>query len=158
MLLQGVQFAGDSFPTGKITIVNKTGGALVKGGVYALDVSGSVATTVREKLSFVVAVSAANIDGFLVVATKALADGETGEGVIQGPVDALVDGDTTDVAAGDRLKAVAASTSLIKASEAVGSTDIAVGKALEANAGVAALKSIYFMGFNFNLVTNAAVS
>lgn len=158
MLTNGVQFAGDSFPATKITITNKTGGALVVGGVYALDITGSIATTVREKLTFVVAVSAGNLKGILVVATKALAEGDTGEAVVFGPVDALVDGGTTDVAAGDRLKAVAASNALIKAGEAAGSVDTAVAKALEANTGAAALKSIFFMGFNMNTDINAATT
>lgn len=159
-MLQGIQFAGDSLEAGKIAVVNKTGGALTVGGVYALDLFRADADTtdVRTALKNLVAVSASNIDGILVIATKALADNEEGEAVVIGPVKALVDGDTTDVVVGDRLKATAASVNLTKASEAAGSVDVAVGKALEGNTATAALKTIYFMGLNLNVSTNAATT
>jgi hypothetical protein len=158
VIQNGVQFNGDSFPSDKISIVNKTGGALVKGGIYALDLTKTVATDTRGQLSYVVAVAAGNIGGILVVAEKALADGESGLGVVYGPTKVLVKADVTNIAAGDRLKAVAASTKAQKASAAAGSLDIGVAKALEPATTDGALITVFFCGLNLNVALNGATT
>jgi hypothetical protein len=144
--MPGIEFPnGDTFQAYKITATNRTGAALSKGGVYALDLTQSATETTDAKkaLGNVVKVAAGNIDGILVIATEDLADDETGLFVVEGPCLALVDGGTIDVAAGDKLIPTAASINLTK-SDAI--TDIVAGKALEANTGAAALKMIYFHG------------
>lgn len=160
MLPGVIQFNNDNFQAVKIGFINKTGGALVKGGVYALDVNQADAysTTAQKSLFALKAVAAGNINGVLVVAEKATPSGEVGEGVVFGPCDALVEG-TTDVAAGDRLKATAAQNYLAKASAAVGSVDVGVGMACGAQAANSSvLTKVLFDGIAFNKVINAAVS
>jgi len=103
---------------------NKTGSDTVVGGVYSVDLPGddadsqtSSAADPNKSQGNVTAVSTADIAaGELIVAEEIVADDADGrfcegEGVV---VNVLVDG-TTDVAAGDPVKAQNASTSVIKA-------------------------------------------
>lgn len=157
---KGIQLPLDNFECSRIGIVNKTGAATVPGGVYALDLyRASAATNTPEKaMRHIVAVSANNIDGILVVTEKAIAVDESGEGVLFGPVRILVKGDVTAIVAADRLAAVAGQAYLQKTNEAAGSTDIAVGKALESHNAAPALRQVYFMGLNLNLTLNPATT
>jgi predicted RecA/RadA family phage recombinase len=160
MIPGAIQFNGDTMQSSKLGFINRTGGAMVKGGVYALDiVRGNVnSTSVRTALYNAVTLAAGNIGGILVVAETTTPDGEEGQGVVFGPADVRLDG-TTDVAAGDRLKAVSGTTNLAKASAAVGSVDVGVAIALEARtADSVGLQKVIFDGFAFNKVINAAVS
>jgi hypothetical protein len=152
-MFSGIHFDGDSARAQQISIVNKTGAPLVIGGVYALDVNNASAS-MREKLSHVKAVHADNINGVLVVATRALEDGESGAaGVITGPVRVRVNG---AVALTGRLKAVAGENHLVAASDGVGSTDIGVAKPLAANASGDAVIEALFDGVSFNKAINSA--
>jgi hypothetical protein len=104
--------------------LNKTGADTVLGGAYSVDLPGddadsktSSATDPDKSQGNVTAVSTADIAcGQILVSKGIYADDDggefvEGEGVV---VNALVDG-TTDVAAGDALKAQNAGTSFIKA-------------------------------------------
>lgn len=153
-----MQLLADSFEVQRLTVVNKTGAALVKGGIYALDITKVSATTLAQQLSYITGAVTANMGGILVVSETTTANGDECQVVVSGPVKALVDG-TTDVAIGDRLKAVTATTALVKASAAVGSVDVGVGIALAARAtDSAGLLDILFDGECFNKVINGAVS
>lgn len=134
-------------PTVDIDVTNRTGSALVVGGVYAIDVTGSATESVSAEtnLGNVVACATANLRGILCVALSALADDATGKVRIQGPVSALVDG-TTDVAEGDGLIPQNASPNLIKAAGLVNACGLALD-AQTTNAGT--LTKIYFDGFTF---------
>jgi hypothetical protein len=152
-MFSGIHFDGDSARAQQISIVNRTGEKLVIGGVYALDVNNGDLST-REKLSHVKAVHANNLNGVLVVATRALEDGESGSaGVVAGPVRVRVNG---AVALTGRLKAVAGENYLVAASAGVGSTDIGVGKPLQANTEGTVLIDALFDGVSFNKSINAA--
>jgi hypothetical protein len=159
-----IQFGGDSFEVEKVFVKNVSGTDTVAGGVYALDLGAADSDTsgaadpIRAAQQNLVGVLTANLGGILVVTPKIIKAGEIGEAVISGPVKVLVDG-TTDVAKINRLKASNASTSLSKASAAVGSVDIGVGVALEAQAADSAvLIWVLFDGISFNKVINGAVS
>jgi hypothetical protein len=151
----GMQYNGDIFETQRVSVLNKTGAALVVGGVYALDLSQSVAATSGDSLTFLVAVSANNINGVLVVAETAMAAGDSGLVVLSGRVKVRTNGTT---ALTDRLKATAAQNYLAAASSGVGSVDIGVGKPLAVNAGGPNLVDTLFDGVSFNKVVNGAVS
>ncbi len=132
-------------PTRKIIGINQTGSAMVLGGVYAVDITGSAAasTDPDSNLTSIVAVATANLRGFLVVAESAVAAGAAAVFTIVGRVLALVDG-TTDVAEGDALIAQNASPNLIKQSGLF----VAAGIALvpqTTNAGT--LTDIFFDGW-----------
>jgi len=161
MIPGAIQFNGDTLQASKVGFINRTGAALVKGGVYALDLTkgATESTTARAGAYNLVAVATAHLAaGILVVAEAATPDDEEGQGVIFGPAKVLVEG-TTDVAAGDRLKAVNAQNYLQKASAAVGSIDVGVGVARDAQAANSAvLTDVFFDGITFNKVINAAVS
>src|SRR3954447_23040467 len=98
MFTNGGQFGGDSFPANKITVINKTGGTMVVGGVYALDITRASATDPRQMTYYAVATSAANLPGILLVHDKDIAAGDAGVVVIQGPMTAIVDGSGVAVA------------------------------------------------------------
>ncbi len=102
-------------PDKKIIGTNRTGAALVVGGVYAVDVTGSAteSTTADTNMGNIVACASANLRGFMVVATAATADDADGEFILQGVCQVLVDGGSIDIAEGDALIAQNASPNLI---------------------------------------------
>jgi hypothetical protein len=154
---EGMQFDGDNIAVSRLSVLNLTGGALVQFGVYALDFGRENAATTTPLLmrKNLVAVSANNINGIVVVAERAIPANESGLVVVSGPTKANVNG---AVVITDRLKAVAGSTSLAALSSGVGSVDIGVAKPMETKgAGVAAI-DVLFDGESFNKVVNAAVS
>lgn len=115
-----VQFPdGDNFATRKITVSNRTGGTLVLGQPYALDISAVQAetTSVKKGLGNITPPATANLASIMVVALagQLLADNETGLVASEGEVSALVDG-TTDVAIGDSLTVANAGAAFVKAS------------------------------------------
>ncbi|HWE97593.1 MAG TPA: hypothetical protein VG269_26795 [Tepidisphaeraceae bacterium] len=164
--MHGVQFANDGFGCERVAVTNKTGLTLVPGGIYALDLTKTFATTPGQQLGYLVGVSAGNKAGILVVAETALAAGDQGLAIIEGPVAVEVDGSGTAVVAGDPLKVVVPGTlgnpaNLIKNASAIGNADLNVAKALDATAAAAsatALKVVYFSGKLINYINNPAVS
>lgn len=106
--------AGALMDERKIPAVNRTGGATVVGGVYALDVAQSdgASTSIELGASNVIAVATARFKSPLVVALQVLADDQEGTFMLQSPdVPILIEG-TTDVAAGESLVPVNAQTYL----------------------------------------------
>lgn len=92
-----------------IAATNRTGGALVIGGVYALDHTQSDAdsTDAETGAGNVVAVDSGHINCDLVIATDTLADNASGSFIAASPhTQVMVEG-TTDVAKGDVLIPVA---------------------------------------------------
>jgi hypothetical protein len=143
---KGIQYAGTiGFAAEYVYLYNRTGGATVVGGVYAIDVSRVQAesTDAASAMSNATPVAAANIDGILVIADQIVADNEIGRFIVNGPALALVDGGTTDVLVGDKLIAAAASTSLVKSGA---TTDVVHAIAIDGNTGTAALKTVYWLG------------
>ena len=143
MFVNGVQFSGDSFPANKVTVLNKTGGTMVAGGVYALDFAWQrdrpAADDVLRRRD-----GRGQPSGILIVPEKDIAARDTGIVVIQGPTVAIVDGSGVAVAAGDPLKAAAASNKLVKAT--IG-TDRVCRYAFERAHGANVKASIFFRGF-----------
>lgn len=167
MFQNGVQFQGDSFPGTKISVRNKTGAALVKGGIYALDLTKVSGGTVShgDQLGNLVIVVAANKAGILVVAEKALADGDQGLATIQGPVSVMVDGNVAAIAAGDPLVLVVpAGTNpayLKKGAQAIGNADLILARSLDANTtafGATNQATVFFSGLGVGYINNPAVS
>lgn len=136
-----------SLPREEIVAVNRTGAALVVGGMYSLDITGGDATSIDadSNLSNVVATATANLEGFLVVALQPTADKAVGKFLIRGVDQLLVDG-TTDVAEGDRLIPQNASVNVIKATALVMPCALAL-EAQTANAGT--LARCYFDGYTW---------
>ena len=165
-MLNPINRAGQWFQTHKRRVMNRTGTTLVLGDIAALDTLGTATETAAGQGVFgvtgldvqdaifhnIVAVAAGNIDGPLVVVTGLL----SGAGVDNTEVEvtlcsqrvqARVDGDTTDVAVGDRLEAVAAADNLRKLTVGPSIADShPVAYALEANTGAIALKDVCFFG------------
>jgi len=132
-------------PTKKLLVTNRTGGALVVGGYYAVDVTGGAteSTSADTNLTNLVAAATANLRGIGVIATEAAADDADTVVTLTGRVSALVDG-TTDVVEGDRLIAQNASPNLIKQAGLFPG----VGFALEAQAtNAGTLTDIFFDGW-----------
>jgi hypothetical protein len=126
--------------------LNKTGGALTVGGVYALDVSRINGASVDQDtaLSDVVATAAGNLRGFLVVALAATANNTVGRFLLKGFDKVLLDG-TTAIAAGDRLIPAAASINLIQ--QPATSLFVPCGFAVNAQGSAGAvLTAAYFDG------------
>lgn len=94
MLASLIQFSGDQFDGSKIGILNKTGAQLVKGGVYALDLSriDPTSISVRTALANAIGVVAGNIAGILGVAETATNPGESGNLCVFGLTNLLVNG------------------------------------------------------------------
>jgi len=134
-------------PTERVQVVNQTGAVLVVGGCYALDVTNTQAVAAPfadTDLYNLVAVATANLRGIMVIADSAIAIGATGNCVLTGRVQALVDG-TTNVASGDALIAQNGSPNLIKQGSTA--TTPACGMALAAQTGVVGtLTDIFFDG------------
>lgn len=148
------------FPTRRLLVTNRTGVTLTKGGVYAIDITGSDSTSIdaNSNISNLVGVVTGNIKGFLVVAdgdTPLIANA-TGTVLLEGVIGALVDG-TTDVAEGDSLIAQNGSINMIKQ----GATTTTPGCALAldaqtANAGTLTLT--YFNGWALFKASTAGAS
>jgi hypothetical protein len=146
MDVKSIQMPGNSpLATRTGWFINKTGSALttaMKGRVLAVDTTNSVGETSAGNITRnLVAPAAGNLDGKIVVANHEVEIPINGvfEAVIEGECEALVDGGTIDVAAGDKLIASAASSNFTKSDA---TTDIVWAIALEANTGTAALKRI----------------
>lgn len=78
------------------------------------------------------------------ILTEAVAAGQDTDKIQRlGEVDALVDGDSQDVTAGDSLKPVDGSPNLLQDAAGAMSSALKGITALEANTGVAALKSVF---------------
>ena len=92
-------------PTKKIIGVNRTGGTLTVGGVYAVDVTGGAteSTDADSNLTSIVEPATGNVRGFLVVADQATLDDQPGTFTMVGRVPVLVETTTTDCAEGDSL-------------------------------------------------------
>lgn len=90
--------------------------------------------------------TAQTVDQFYVIAPKVIADATWDWFIIEGPCQALVDGGTTDVAAGDYLKMTAATsaTALTSDGTATLSAD-SIAIAVDANTGTAALKKVIML-------------
>lgn len=144
---KSIQWPGQgNFKSAPIVLYNRTGGLLVNGQVIAIDILNTENETILSKIfGNAVAVSAGNVDGLIGVVQisdgrASIADDDTFDAVFEGPVLALVDGGTLDVAKGDKLLVVAAATSFTRSDA---TTDIIWATALEANTGAAALKLIF---------------
>lgn len=94
MFGQAVQFNGDSLESSKLSFLNQTGQQLVPGQVYALDLTSTNPNTVstRTRLSNLVGVLAANLQGILIVAEQPTPAGQFGLGTIMGLTQAFVNG------------------------------------------------------------------
>lgn len=110
-----VKFQSAQFDNVSRLGTNKTGAAMVIGGVYALDVARTDAssTDADKAVGNVVAAATANLRGILVVALEAVPIGGTANFLVKGRTKVLVDG-TTDVAALDRLIPQNGSPNLVK--------------------------------------------
>lgn len=119
-------------------------GDTVKGGVYRVSFTGTEETQPQ----IVDIAAAVTVDEYYVVSLKIVPDATFAWFAIQGYVDALVDGDTTDVTAGDSLKMTAATSAnaltIDQADNSVTADTIAM--ACEGNTGAAALKKVYLLG------------
>lgn len=133
-------------PRVEITGINRTGAAVVIGGCYALDSFGADATSTTDVLAAanIVATSANNLRGFLVLALQATAANNSGRFLLKGYEYALLDA-TTAILKADRLVPQAASVNLIK--QAAGALVNCCGVTFNAlGAGVGILTQIYFNG------------
>lgn len=147
------KFLGIQMPSGQpvggepVLLFNRSGDDSVPGGVYALDVTGTHSeTNPFNKLRNAVEVAAGNIDGLLVVATDVTKPGEVStRWTGGGPVKVLVNGNGTNIAAGDKLKPTAGENYLVKSSA---TTDVVVAIALESATTDGALIAVYFFGAN----------
>lgn len=120
-------------------VYNASGGALTKGGVYGVTVSGASATTQNPRIQ-TVAINGGKHQQF-VVALEASANNTWARVCTWGYCEALVEG-TTDVAADDALVAVPGQIYFIKAG---GSGVAQVAEALEAQASNAAVLTDIFL-------------
>lgn len=128
-------------------LYNGRGSACLQGGVYRIVFDSTAATPMR-----VATITAQTVNQRYAVALNATADAAWDWFAIEGDVNALVDGDTTDVAVGDTLKVVAATNAdafiqdtSVSTTTAVPSTDT-IAIAREANTGAEALKRVYLVG------------
>lgn len=88
-----------------VILTNRTGGALLAGGIYAIDLVQSATESTSAELGAgnAVAVATANLNCPMVIALDTYSDDATGMFVLASPyVDALVEG-TTDISIGDVL-------------------------------------------------------
>lgn len=127
-------------------LYNNTGGATVDGGVYAVSYSGD-----ESKWLNVIAVAAAAFNQEYAVSVGVVATGAVGWFVTAGFCDALVDGDTTDVADGDWLKLVAGTNAdaFIQDHATTRSTD-SVARACGANTTTEAKVKVLMLGGDFD--------
>lgn len=146
---KGIQWPGqNNFKAAPVVMFNRTGGNLVNGQLFAVDLLNTESETVKSNiLRNAVALSAGNLDGLVGVVQindgrSVIADDESFDAIMEGPVLALVDGGTIDVLGGDKLTVAAAATSFTRSDA---TTDIVWARALEANTGAAALKLVYLM-------------
>lgn len=132
--------------------INRTGGAMVKGGVYALDITRTDATNsidTDSSITSVVACATANLRGILVVALDAYAAAAPGRFLVRGLGKVMVDG-TTDVLVGDRLIPQNASSSLIKMAANSLVNPCALALAGQTNDGALLTDGIYFDGMTWD--------
>lgn len=124
---------------------NRTGGTLVVGGVYAVDMAGTVSeSNPFNVLRNLVTPHADNIDGKVVIAQRALADKEkAADFIMAGPATALVNGSGTSIAKGDKLIVTAGSNKLTKSGA---TTDNCVAWALAASSADNDLIPVLFFG------------
>ncbi len=144
--------AENLFPTVETVLTNRTGGALEKGDVVAIDVTGSDASVetysafdpATDKMDVhpfrnAIAVGAAQDDGWiLAIATEALADDAKGTFVLKGVVDIRI-ADST--ASGAFLAPASGSDSLV--AEADGVARCAQALAANSSGGVAATPCVF---------------
>lgn len=132
-----------------VKLYNGTGGALTAGGLYEAFVGGTARTDPNPRVKAIGA-SAGGRPRLYCVALAATAAATWDWFAVYGNVQALVDGDTNDVAAGDYLKPVASSVNLVL-DHATVPTAACVGAAHGANGGTAALTWILLAG-NFAVI------
>jgi len=135
----GWDYNGNGKPYHWTYCYNATGGALTKGGVYGVSVSGASATTENPRLQ-TPAINGGAHQQF-VVALEASANNSWARVATWGYVEALVEG-TTDVAADDALIVVPGQLYLIKAG-GLGLSQIA--EALEAQTSNSAVLADIFL-------------
>jgi hypothetical protein len=128
-------------PQRQVRLFNDTGAACVKGGVYMV---GFDAT--EEQNPKIEVCAAVTVNRQLVVAVEATADQTWGWFAYAAYVDALVDGDTTDISAGDYLKIVAGTNPDAFIDDSTSRTADSAAIAMEANTGTQALTKVFLFG------------
>lgn len=144
--------ANDSFETQYLTVNNRTGGALVVGGVYALDQAQAEAesTTVQTAFHNLIAVATASLKNvILVVAQEAAADNAQAVVIVSGFASVRVES-TTDVTKGDPLKGVNTQNYLVKAASTGDRIVAYAGTTVTADS--AAVQNVLFDGWPSKLV------
>jgi hypothetical protein len=124
-----------------VRLYNNSGGATLAGGVYTVTFTGVVTTNPQ-----VIDCAAVTVDVQVVVALEVIPDGDWGWFAVQGYCDALVDGDSADVAAGDFLKIVAGTNADAFIKDGASRTADSFAIACEANTSTEALKKVYLFG------------
>ena len=124
-----------------VRLFNDSGAAAVKGQPYLLMHDGDEEENLK---AITVASTAAGVPALIVVAMEAVADQAWGWYCWRGTLDAMVDGDATDVAVDDYLQVANAGTAFTDNTTTRTAQSAAI--AMEANTGAAALKKIYLFG------------
>ena len=127
-------------PQWLIKLFNDLGSAAVVGRPYVISFDGADLDQIPK------AITPATIaaDQYVVVAVEAVADQAWGWYCCAGWVDALVDGGTNDVTAGDYLKVANAGTSFVD--DGTARTTDTCAKASTTNTGAAAMQKILLLG------------
>lgn len=117
-------------------------GVAVKGGVYRMVFDGDEETNPK-----IADLSTQTVAQYAVVALRATPDATWDWFAIEGEVDALVDGDATDVAKDDFLKVVTATNGdafIQDSADTISAASIA--RAMEATTAVESLKKVFLLG------------
>lgn len=124
-------------------LYNDSGGATIDGGVYAVAYSGDESKWLR-----VIDVAAVAYDQEYAVSIGVIGDGEAGWFCTAGFCDALVDGDSVNVADGDYLRMVAATNADAFVAEATATTFTTdtIAVACGANTGTEAKVKVLLLG------------
>jgi hypothetical protein len=125
-----------------VRLFNDRGAACVLGGVYMVDFDATVA----QNLKVATCVAETSVQRQVVVAMAATADQAWGWFAYAGYVDALVDGDTTDVAAGDYLKITAGTNADAFLGNTTSRTVDSFAIAMAANTSTEALTKVFLLG------------
>lgn len=126
----------------QVRLFNDRGSACVVGGVYMVDFDATVA----QNLKVATCVAETSVQRQVVVASAATADQTWGWFTFAGYCDALVDGDTTDVAAGDYLKITAGTNADAFIGNTTSRTVDSFAIAMAANTSTEALKLVFMLG------------
>jgi hypothetical protein len=125
-----------------VRLFNDRGSACVQGGVYMVGFDATVAQNPKVETC----VAETSVSRQVVVAMDATADQAWGWFFYAGYCNALVDGDATDVAAGDYLKITAGTNADAFIGNTTSRTVDSFAIAMEANTSTEALKKVFMLG------------